>query len=206
MAWICTQGQTHDMRVWDRPYYRFFLSLLILIFFQKLYFNGHAAQSSYSKTFTSLTWTQNALMASTGEVITFAVHAIDFAKLWLIAAAVVTAAFPTPTAHLFAFSFTAGGRVRTAYFFLFALAVGAMVAWVTAACATGVGAHITAVVALGLSKACAVTITLIIHRDFQTIFKAYRLNGETFLGAWTRTAMGSHTYVEGDLKRERKIR
>lgn len=145
-------------------------------------------------------------MTSTGEVITLAVHAVDFAEFRLIAPAVVTAAFPAPTAHLFAFSFTAGCEVQAAYFFLLTLTVGAMVAWVTAACATCVGAHTAAVVALGLSEACAVTTTLIIHRDFQTIFKAHGLYGESLLSAWSRTAMGSHAYVEGDLKRMKETR
>lgn len=120
--------------------------------------------------------------------------------------AVVTAAFPTPTAHLLAVSFTTGSENQTVSFVLLALTVGAMVARVTVACATGEGAHMTAVVALGLSEARAVTITLIIHRDFQTIFKAHRFNGETFLGAWRWTAMGSHTYIKRDLKREKIIR
>lgn len=139
-------------------------------------------------------------MACAGEVITLAVHAVDFAELRLIAPAVVTAAFPAPTAHLFAFSFTAGSEVQATYFFLLTLTVFAMVAWVTVACAACVGARIATVDAVCLSKARAVAITLIIHRDFQTIFKAHRLNGETLLGAWRRTAMGSHAYVEGDLK------
>lgn len=102
-------------------------------------------------------------MASTGEVVTLAVHAVDFTELGLIAPAVITAAFPAPTAHLFAFSFTTSSEVQAAYFFLLALTVGAMVARVTVACATRVGAHIAAVVALGLSEARAVAITLIIH-------------------------------------------
>lgn len=141
-------------------------------------------------------------MPGAGEIITLAVHAVDFAKLRLITPAVVTAAFPTPTAHLFALSFTAGGEIEAVYFFLPALTADAMVAWVTMARAACVGACIAAVAAVGLSEACAVAITLIIHRDFQTIFKAHRLNGKTLLGAWKRTAMGSHAYVKGDLKRE----
>lgn len=145
-------------------------------------------------------------MASAGEVITLTVHAVDFAEFRLITPAVVTAAFPAPTAHLLAFSFTAGSKVQVVYFFLLALTVGAMVAWVTATCATFVGACIAAVAAVGLSEVGAAAITLIIHRDFQTIFKAHRLNGETLLGAWRRTAMGSHAYVEGDLKREKETR
>lgn len=142
-------------------------------------------------------------MASAGKVITLAVHAVDFAKLRLIAPAVVTAAFPTPTAHLFAFSFTTGSKIQTAYFIFRALAVSAMVAWVTVACPACVGACIAAVVADGLREVCAVAITLIIHRDFQTIFKSHWLNGKTLLGAWRRTAMGGHAYVEGNLKRQR---
>lgn len=139
-------------------------------------------------------------MASAGEVITLAVPAIDLAKLWLIAPAVVTAAFPAPAAHLFAFSFTAGSEVHAANFFLLTLTVDAMVALVTVAYSTCVGAYRAAVMTLGLSEVCATAITPIIHRDFQIVFKAHGLNGETLLGAWRRTAICSHTYVEGDLK------
>lgn len=105
-------------------------------------------------------------MSSAGEVITLAVHAVDFTELRLVAPAVVTAAFPTPTTHLFAFSFPTGREVQAAYFFLLTLTVGAMVAWVTAAYATCIGTRRAAVAALGLSEACTVAITLIIHGDF----------------------------------------
>lgn len=144
-------------------------------------------------------------MASTGKVVTLAVHAVDFAKLRLVAPTVVTAAFPAPTAHLFSFSFTAGSKVQVAYFIFWTLTIGAMVAWVTVACATSIGACIAAVVTVGLREVRAVAITLIIHRDLQTIFKSHGFDSKTLLGAWGRTAMGRHTYVEGNLKAKWKF-
>lgn len=147
-----------------------------------------------------LTWAQRALVSSTGEVITLAEGAVDFAKLWLVAQALVTAAFSAAAAHLLALGLTAGTEVLVVDLSLLEFAAGSQVAGLTTAHPTAVGAGRVAAAAVGLCVIRAAAVTAVVHRDLQTVFKTNRPDGETLLGAFRRTSSSIYSYVEGDLQ------
>lgn len=139
-------------------------------------------------------------MSGTGEVVTLAEGAVDFAELRFVAQALVTAAFSTAAAHLLALGLTAGTEVLVVDFTLLAFAAGPQVAGLTAAHPAAVGAGGVAAAAVSLGVICAAAITAVVHRDLQTVFKTNRPDGETLPGAFRRTSSSVYSYVEGDLR------
>lgn len=139
-------------------------------------------------------------MSGTGEVVTLAEGAVDFAKLRLVAQALVTAAFSAAAAHLLALGLTAGTEVLVIDLTLLALAAGSQVAGLTAAHPAAVGAGGVTAAAVGLGVICAAAITAVVHRDLQTVLKTNRPDGETLPGAFWRASSSIYSYVEGDLQ------
>lgn len=137
-------------------------------------------------------------MSCTGEVVTLAEGAIDFAELRLVTQTLVTAAFSAAAAHLLALSLTAGTEILVVHLTLLALAAGSQVSGLTAAHPTAVSAGRVAAAAVGLGEIRAATITVVVHRDLKMVFKTNRPDGETLPGAFRRTSSCLYSYVEGD--------
>lgn len=137
-------------------------------------------------------------MSCTGEVVTLAEGAIDFAELRLVTQTLVTAAFSAAAAHLLALGLTAGTEVLVVDLTLLALAAGPQVAGLTSARPAAVGAGGVAAAAVRFGVICAAAITAVVHRDLQTVFKTHRPDGETLPGAFRRTSSCLYSYVEGD--------
>lgn len=78
-------------------------------------------------------------MSGTGEIITLAKAAVDFAKLRFIAEALVAAALSSSAADLLPLGFAAGTQVHAAGLSLLALTAGAQVARFTLTSPTGIG-------------------------------------------------------------------
>lgn len=144
-------------------------------------------------------------MSGTGKVIALAEGAVDFAKLGLVAKALVTAAFSAAAAHLLALGLTAGTEVLVVDLTLLALAAGTQVAGLTTAHPTAVGAGGVAAATVGICVIRAAAITPVVHRDLQAVFKTNRPDGETLLGASRRTSSSVYSYVEGNLQENRQL-
>lgn len=135
-------------------------------------------------------------MSGAGEVVTFTEASVDFAKLRLIAEALVTAALPAAAADLFALGLSAGAQVHAACLTLLTLTAGAQVPRLTVACSTRVCANGAAHAAVGLCSLGAPAVTLIVHRHFQTVFKSHWFYSESLVCPSRRTTPCFHADIK----------
>lgn len=139
-------------------------------------------------------------MTGAGEVITFTEGSIYFAELRLVAQALFTAALSPAAAHLLALGLAAGAEMLVVNLALFAFAACSEVARLAAAHPAAVGAGGAAAATVDLRVMRAAAITVVIHRDLQTVFEANRPDGETLSGAFRWASSSIDRDVEGNLK------